>query len=287
MLWFVFAFLAAIAEATKDFVSKKTMKTTNPYAAAWALLTFTLPFLLLGLLVTGIPTIGPLYLVAVLANAIVYILAVLLYMKAINASDLSLTLPMIAFTPAFMLLMGPIILNELPNEIGIFGVLTVVIGAYILKLKDVKKGTLQPFISLAKEKGPLYMLIVALLFSFTSTTAKLAVNESSPIFAMVGIYFFAMLLFTAYCIFAKKISEKDITKNWKGLLGIGLFMAISELGLVYAYTLTLAVFAIAVKRLSIIIGSLYGFKFFKEKDIAIRLIGSAIMIIGIFVISFS
>ena len=285
MLWILSALFAAFSEATKDYFSKRAMKNVNHYIAAWALMALTLPFLLIALIFVGIPEIGPLFFHALIANSTIYTVGVVLYMKAISKSPLSLTLPMIAFTPVFMLITGPLILGEFPKTIGFLGIVSVVVGAYVLKVKDIKKGLLSPFVSLVKEGGPLIMLFVALLWSFTAVTAKFLVNQSSPVFAMVSIYFITTIIFTAFIFITKKVKTKDISKNFKKIIGIGFFMSLAEIGLVYSFTMTLAIYAITVKRLSILIGSFYGFKFFKEKDIIQRVSGSLLMLLGIILIA--
>jgi drug/metabolite transporter (DMT)-like permease len=281
MFWIIPALFSAFADANKDYVSKRAMQTVNHYVAAWALMTLILPFLSIALLFIGIPMIGPLFLEALIVNSMVYVISVVLYMKAISISPLSLTLPMIAFTPAFMLITGPLILNEFPKPMGILGITGVVIGVYILKVKDVKKGLLHPFISLFKEKGPLLMFIVAVMWSFTGTTTKFLVTQSNTVFALFSLYVLSASVFTVFIFATKKVKIKDISGNLKNISGIGFFMSLSEIGLVYSYTMTLAVYAIAVKRLSILIGSFYGFKFFKEGDVIQRASGSILMFLGV------
>ena len=285
MLWFIPALIAAFSDSTKDYISKRAMKKINHYLAAWSQMALTLPFLLTVLIFAGIPKLGPIFLEVLIANSIVYVISVALYMKAISKSPLSLTLPMIAFTPAFMLITGPLILGEFPKTVGLIGILSIVVGAYILKIKDIKKDILSPFISLAKEKGPLLMFIVAILWSFTSVTGKLLIEQSSPVFAMVSIYSSSTIIFTVFTFITKKIKIKDISKNFKKIIGIGFFTSLSDLSLSFAFTMTFAVYAIAVKRLSILIGSFYGFKFFKERDVVQRVSGSILMLAGIILIA--
>jgi len=285
MLWFIPALIAAFSDSTKDYISKRAMKNINHYLAAWSQMALTLPFLLTALFFSGIPMLGPLFLEVLIANSIVYVISVALYMKAISKSPLSLTLPMIAFTPAFMLLTGPLILGEFPKTAGLIGIMSIVMGAYILKIKDIKKGILSPFISLVKEKGPLLMFVVAILWSFTSVTGKLLIEQSSPVFAMVSIYSLSAIIFTTFTFLTKKIKTKDISKNFKKIISIGFFTSLSDLSLSFAFTMTFAVYAIAVKRLSILIGSFYGFKFFKEGDAIQRISGSILMLLGIILIA--
>ncbi len=58
MLWFIFAFLTALFEATKDVLSKKSLKDIDEYVVAWSLPCFALPFLLPILLFMEITPLG-------------------------------------------------------------------------------------------------------------------------------------------------------------------------------------------------------------------------------------
>lgn len=285
MLWIITALLTAFFDANTSFFSKRAMKKVSPWLASWALFAFSLPFFLVALLIVGIPAIGPLFPWVFVVNIALYIISIVIYMRAIEKSPLSLTLPMVAFTPAFMLLTGPLILGEFPRMPGLIGIASIIAGAYVLNAKDAKKGLLAPFVSLVRERGPMLMFIVAVMWSLTATLGKLLVEQSSPVFSMTSQYAAATAIFSLIVFATKKVRPSDIRKNFKGLAGIGVFMSLSELSLAYTYTLTLAVYAIAVKRLSILIGSLYGFKFFKEGDVVQRLAGSALMLLGIVLIA--
>jgi len=53
----------------------------------------------------------------------------------------------------------------------------------------------------------------------------------------------------------------------------------------FAVRLTLVPYIIAVKRTSVIMSSLFGFIIFKEKGLKQRLMGAALMVLGVFIIS--
>ena len=285
MFWILTGLLAAFSSATKDYVSKHTMKNSNHYLTTWALMTLSVPFLLVALFFVGIPQIGAIFWPVALFSSVLYVISVSLYMKAISMSPLSLTLPMLSFTPIFMLITGPILLGEFPEPLGILGIVCIVSGAYVLNIKEARRGILQPFVSLLKEKGPVLMLLVSLMWSVFSTLMKNLILESNMILAVASVYSISAVMFSIFVIMTKRFGLKEIRKNFRNLTSIGFFMALSEISLSYTYTMTLAVYAIAVKRTSILMGSIYGFKFFKEGNVTQRLAGSVLMILGIVLIA--
>jgi len=285
MTWLAFALLAAVADGTKDFVSKRTLAASSPYVVSWALFTVAAPLLLVAAATTEPPELGPRFIPAVVATCVVYVGAVILYMSALKASDLSLSLPMISFTPALLLLTGPLVLGELPPAAGIGGVGVIVLGAYLLNLKDARIGILEPFRSLAKERGPRLMLVVALLFSVTATTAKVTVQQSSPLWAFATMYSFSAAIFNVYVWGRRKITVSELKQSWRAILLIGALVAVAELGVAYGLSLALAVYVVSVKRLSILVGVVLGVAFLKERQGATRLLGAAVMIAGILLIT--
>ena len=61
-------------------------------------------------------------------------LALLIFFKALKKLDLSLAIPLLSFTPIFMLLSSFILLGEFPSLLGILGMILVVSGIYVLNL---------------------------------------------------------------------------------------------------------------------------------------------------------
>lgn len=285
MTWLALALVTAFAEATKDLVSKRTMLTARSGFVAWALSAFSAPLLWAAALATGVESPEPQFYPAVGVTIALFIVAVLLYMKAIQASDLSLTLPMVSFTPAFMLVTGPLVLGEQPEPRGLVGVVTIVLGAYLLNIKDARQGLLRPIAALAREPGPRYMLAVALIFSITATTAKVAIEASTPLTSMATLHSGSALVLTVVMLARRTITVETLRRHWRGALLIGLLVALAETCLAYAISLTLAVYAVSIKRLSILIGALLGFVVFKEKNLGPRLLGAAVMVAGLVLIA--
>ncbi len=124
MLWILFAFLGAFFESMKDVFSKKALnsiRNIDEYVAAWPMRFFAMPFLLSLLLFVEIPVIGDGFWGALLVSGGLNTVTTILYMKALKLSDLSVTVPMVTFTPLFLLVTSPLIVGEFPGGLEFLG----------------------------------------------------------------------------------------------------------------------------------------------------------------------
>lgn len=101
------------------------------------------------------------YFYSLTVTGLINIAATVIIMKAISMGDLSQVIPMLSFTPLFMLISSPLIVGEMPKLTGIAGIILVVAGSYLLNIDFRSKDLLSPFRSLVKNKGTRLMLIVA------------------------------------------------------------------------------------------------------------------------------
>ena len=287
MVWFVFAFSTALFESLKDVFSKKGLKNFDEYIISWALRFFALPFLIPLLFIIEIPEFGDQFWIALLIGGSLNILPTILYMKALKHSDLSITVPMITFTPLFLLLTSPLIVGEFPNFLGLIGVLLIVVGSYTLNINRRHEGYFGPFKALLKEQGPKLMLMVAIIWSFTSNIDKIGVQNSSPIFWVIAINIFLTVAMFPIMIYKSRRNLQQISPGYKALFPIGLASALTLIFQMTAINLVLVTYVISIKRTSAIMGVLFGYLIFKEKGIKERLVGVLIMIIGVIFIAFS
>ncbi len=286
MIWFLFAFLTAFFESLKDIASKKTLATSNEYIVAWSWMFFPAFFLLPVLLVQGIPPIQPNFWMAVIAGGITNTIAFNLYTKALKASDLSITVPMIAFTPIFLLVTSPLIVDEFPEPLGIVGIMLIVAGSYILNLKEKHKGFLAPYKALIRERGPKLMLGVAFLWSLGANIDKVGIQNSSAICWIVAITACMTLFMTPIMLWHTK-DKRMIVRHAPGMTLIGICSTLVSLCQMTALMMTLVAYVIAVKRTSILMSVVSGYLIFHEKGIRERLPGTLIMIAGILCITLS
>jgi len=285
MTWFVLSLLTALCESLKDVFSKKGLKITDEYVISWSLRFFALFFLLPILFFIDIPLLGEKFWIALLIGGVLNVVTTVLYMKAIKYSDLSITVPMVAFTPLFLLLTSPLIIGEFPSFWGLIGILLIVTGSYVLNIREKHSSYFAPFHVLLKEPGPKRMLAVAFIWSITSNFDKIGVQNSSPIFWSVAVNLF-VAVFLLPVMFYKSPREnlRLMPKNLSALIPVALFGALTVIFQMTAISLTLVAYVISIKRMGAVMSVLFGHFLFKEKGLKERLVGASIMIIGVLLI---
>ncbi len=285
-MWIPLVLATAFFVSLQDVLGKRIIDRVDPYVVAWSWFFFSLPLLIPCLFVAGIPSLDLQFWWALGLSTVILTSASIFYFRAIKHSDLSIVVPLRALTPLFLLITSPMILGEFPGGFGIIGIILIVLGTYILHLKERHRGFWAPFKSLVSEKGSRYMLIVAVLFSISGNLDKIGVVHSSPLMWLFALNLSVSIVLGGMMFRRIDSIPQQIKGAWPSLVALGL---LSGLGLIFqmiAIKMTLVPYLIAVKRASVIMTSLLGFFLFKEKGFRERIIGVALMVLGVFMISF-
>ena len=268
------------------FVFMKRLGKLDTYVKLIFYNLITLPFLLFGFLFYSVPQVTFDFYIVIAINSVVWIVATFLLMKSLEAGGLSASIPILNFTPVFLLFISYLLLGEFPSFQGLAGILVVVAGSYTLHISSIKSGYFEPIKSIFVGRG-LRMLVVAFLFGITASLAKIGIQLSNPAYFMFIHYLFVSLVLTI--LFFNKIKEnkKQIKSNFKYFLVMGVAVAFSEILAGTAFKLTLVPYAISLKRSNVIFSVLIGYLFFREKHFKEAIIGSVIMFIGAVLITLS
>jgi drug/metabolite transporter (DMT)-like permease len=200
-VWILLALVAALAAALRDVASKHAVRRASPLAVALGVA--AVPAVLLGaiVLVTSALTDQPVrpgdgFWTALLVSGGINAIATPLIVLALQRSDLSLVVPLTSLTPLFMLATGIVVLGEWPGPWGVTGVAIIAVGAWLLALPaaddagagpaqhartPVLTSALAPVRALARDSGARAMLVVAFLYSISSTYDKVGTQASSPL----------------------------------------------------------------------------------------------------------
>lgn len=284
MVWFFLALTAAFSIAARD-VSIKTYKDLAPPEIAILELFWALPYFVLGCFLVETPPLDQTFWWTFMLSIPINILAYVLYLYAIKLSPISLTVPFLAFTPAFMILTGFFILAETINIWGGLGIGLIVLGGYILHFKKNQANFFAPFAAFLHEKGSWYMFIVAILFSFAAVIGKKAILHSSPLFFSYSFFLVFNITVLSGLLLVRKNDWRKILHNTpRGMwLGSLLMIHISFHGL--AIAISTAVYMVAVKRSSILFSVLLSWLILKEADIRYRGVGTLLMFTGMLFIT--
>lgn len=281
-LWVIFALTSAFTLATSDALTKKALAHSNEYLVAFFRLVFSLPLLFIIWFFIPVPNLDSQFFSAFAVVLPLEIIAIVLYVKALKLSPLSVTLPFLALTPVFLIIFSYVIVGESVTMQGGFGILLIASGSYLLNIEKIQHGIFEPFKTVTREKGSIFMICVALIFSITSSFGKIAIEHSSALFFVIVYYTALTVSFAPLALWLGKneLSSFIRQKQYKALLVPGIFYSVMAASHMLAMKLTNVAYMISVKRLSLIIGIFYGYVLFREKNLRERLLGGILMFAG-------
>ena len=282
-LWFPLTVLSAFFLATSDALTKKALAGHNEYLVTWLRLLPALPLFLMPLPFLAVPPLGRDFYLCVFSALPLEALAVILYTKALKLSPLTLTLPLLSLTPLLLLVVPFLILGERISLCGSAGVLLIAAGGYLLYAGRGQGGVLAPLMALGSQRGALCMLCVAAIYSITSTLGKRAIAASSPLFFAAVYLPLLVLVISPVALYKGRGELRLMARNGtlKASALPALCYAIQVVTHVYAINLTNVSYMIAVKRLSLLFGVMYGRYLFREEG---GVLASVIMLAGVFLI---
>jgi len=286
MIWAVLSIGAGFFDSI-FYTTLKKLSDLDTYSKIALLSIASLPFLALGFLFFDMPKVSIMFYLVILINIALFFLAQILMIKSLKMSNLSISVPMLSFTPVFLLLTSYLMLNEFPTFAGLLGVLLVVAGSYVLNINELKQGYLEPIKAIFRNKGGFYMIIVAFLYSLCANLGKIGVNLSNAVYYMFIFYliYSILLLIVFFKTIKSNITTLRANLNYFALGGFS--TAASEILVGIAYKYSIVPYIISLKRTSILFSVLIGIFLFKEKNFKEAIIGSTIMFLGVVMISTS
>jgi uncharacterized membrane protein len=276
--------MCALSLSVSDLLSKIALRNADIYLVSWVKVSLAFLFLSVAVFFIPIPSLSLYFVKICLILFPLEILALLLYMKAIQVSPLSLTVPFLSLTPIFLILTSYFMLSERLDASGLLGVLLIAIGSYMLNIDKAASGLFKPIKAILEEKGSWIMIIVAGIFSITSNLGKMAIQETNPVFFAI----FHSGIMTLFVMPFPLIFSKKPVKQLKEQIGIficiGISMALMALFHMMAIVRIEVAYMISIKRTSPIFSVFFGCWLLHEKNFSERVMGSIIMFLGVLLI---
>jgi drug/metabolite transporter (DMT)-like permease len=214
--------------------------------------------------------------------------------RAYTHGDLSQVYPIArGSAPLFILAWAGLFLDERPSAAGICGVLTIVLGLYLINLPSLGEWT-RP-LSGFRQPAARWALLTGVLISAYATVDKLGVKHVEPAAYVVLILAVAWLALAAQWLHPnRRRALLDEVSRSRGTTARRIQMRIVLCAVfgVAAYLLVLFALRIspvgyigAAREVSVVIAAWMGVKFFAEKGGPVRIVASALVVSGILLIA--
>ncbi len=216
--------------------------------------------------------------------AILAVAGNVLIVKAVELSDLSVLGPINAYKAIVSLIPGMILLNEVPGLGGVSGMALIVAGSYFLVDRRVQGPDPGVFSRLFRDRGVQYRLLGLVLSAIEAVFLKKALLASSP---LVTFIFWAVLGFgvslAAIAVLMKRRWDHEVgafKANLREYLLLFLTTGVMQFCTLVSFKLLHVGYALALFQTSAILSVILGYRFFQERNVIQRLVGSCVMVAG-------
>ncbi len=210
-------------------------------------------------------------------SGVLNVIAYYFFIRAFRLSDASLVAPLALLTPVLMLVTSPLITQEQAPPLGALGVAVTVAGAGLIGATEPGVSRRASLAALLRDPGARSMLATAAIWSVTANIDKLGVRASTPLLWITAITSFIALCALAFALVASRGRPRLHGLRYAALAGAA--NAIGNATQMFALTLLLTPYVIAIKRMSALFTVAFSALMFRE-NIRGRLLGALVMLAG-------
>lgn len=289
-MWFLLCISSAVLGAFANIINKKTLGKVDVQVFTWSLFALSLPFLGYLAFKNGVTTVNHFFFLGISASAIAFVFAKTITNEAIKQSILSKLLPLSSLSVLFTYVIGLLFLSEKISAYGVWGLVFIVWGVYVLNADGAKEDLLKPVKTLFSNKLYLLFILATFLISIESLSIKVAMNNTTPLnvpLTMFGEQSLMTLFLTVYLVRTKKGWMGEVRKNfWKLFLNSLLYFVIS-LMVFMAMSGAAVALVQGVQRLQLLFTLLLGIVFLNDRPTKHTWIASLLIITGVILIKLS
>jgi drug/metabolite transporter (DMT)-like permease len=238
------------------------------------------------LLILGAPDISRDLWLNILTAATLAVAGNTILVYALRLTDLSILGPVNAYKSVISLVLAIFLIGEYPSARGVAGVLLIVAGSYFV-VDRVDEPRQNAFVLFFRERG-VQLRFAALILSATEAVfLKRAILLSSPwlVFALWSILG-VPLAGAAFALNRGRLAAQTASVRRFGLTYLALTVAtgLMQLTTVLTFGRLQVGYSLALFQLSTIVSVLLGHRYFQEKEVRRRLVGSFVMTAGAMII---
>ena len=207
---------------------------------------------------------------------------------AYRGGDLSLVYPISRSAPVFTQIWAIFFIGEILSQRGIGGIVLVMIGLFVISLKDFHIEHIIPQPNGFTSRPYLLALTAALASSIYSVIDKVGVQMLHPVFYIWFINLWMTTFTGLYLILRREVSFLKIWKESKReILLIAILQNIAYLLVLMALQMSKVSYVVAFRQVGALFGAGMGIYFLKESYWKTRITGALILTLGLLTIGFA
>jgi len=201
--------------------------------------------------------------------------------QALQTGDLSVLGPINSYKSVVGIIFGLFLLHEIPNIWGVLGMALIIFGSYfILDTTDERFSW-----KLFQRPEIRFRTLAMVLTAIEAVLIKKIIIASSPNIAFIswciaGAFFTFILVFCYRLNLRKEIIHSIRFQNMSLFIFLIVCIGVMQWTTNYAFDHIPVGYALSLFQLSILLSIFFGYRYFQEKDIRKKILGSAIMIVG-------
>ena len=203
--------------------------------------------------------------------------------KALNLGELSILAPINSYKIIFSLIFSFLILKEIPSMSAFSGIFLIILGTYII-FETTREGFSY---KLFLKKDIQYRILAVLFTSLEAVFIKNMIIVSNELTAL---FFWGVMSFL-FSLIIMKLNHHNFEKLPKNnlylIFGLSLTMVIMQFSTNILFKIMNVSYALSLFQLSSILSVFLGYKYFREKSILKKLLGSFVMTFGAIIIIFN
>lgn len=289
-MWFWLSISAAILSACENIINKRVLGKVDASIFTWSLFALSLPFLGFLAFKDGLTSVNQIFFLGVSCSALVFVFAKTITSFAIRKGILSKLVPLTSLSVLFTYLIGLIFLSEMISAGGVFGLLLIVFGVYILNADGAKEDLLKPIKILFSSRLNLLIILAAFLVSLESIFIKTAINNTNPLNVPLVMFAEQCIMTVSLTLYLSKYKKEwvgVVRQNfWKLFLNSMFYLVISLL-FFSAISTTAVALAQGVKRSQLLFTLILGIIFLNDRPTKHTWIASILIIAGVISIKIS
>ncbi len=282
-MWYFFALLSAFSSTLRRAGDKQLSHKLNYLTFGWVQQLYSLPVTFMAQVLFG-KFLNPFalgvefWLPTILYGAILYPLFLYFYINSIRQGELSKVLPIQSLTPFFVMISARVFIGQTPTPLAVLGIITVVVGVYILNLKG--KYLHNPLKVFSGDKANSLMLTSLVITALAGVCDKVAIQASDPVYyTLVNVCISTVTFFLISSIMKVNVMSK-VKGLTRPLMTSGTLSGISFLLYVFALRSGPLAYVSTIKSTSILMGSMVGFIYFKEHISRVKLVALLFITLG-------